>query len=114
MKATTHRKAGFRSAAEFKERTEAYLQMCCEKRRLPNPAGFCVFSSISRAQFAALREKFPLQYDLCCAAFLDEAINLKCPNSSAVLQYLRTLTESDGVEEGSFRLYCEGGLEDGI
>ena len=104
----------FRSAAAFRKRREAYLAYCAEKKRIPNPAGFCAFAGITRAAFARLAIAFPLQYDLTCSAFLDEALNTKCANSGAVMQFLTGMTadRADPRDE-PFRLVCEGGLEDG-
>lgn len=104
----------FRTEAAFRRAYGQYLTRCAESHRLPNPAGFCVFSRISRRGFEALGERFPLEYDLCRMAFLDEALNTKCVNSSAVMQFLQTMTgEKESADGDSFRLICEGGLEDG-
>ena len=104
----------FRSAAALRKTRERYIAYCGEQKRIPNPAGFCAFAGITRAAFEALAAHYPLQYDLTRSVFIDEALNTKCPNSGAVMQFLTAMSaEAEAGKDEPYRLVCEGGLEDG-
>ena len=83
--------AGFRTEAAFRRRLDEYVEMCREKKRVPNVPGFCSFCRIMRDDFAALKERFPLQFDVAQSTFLDEALNTKAANTGSMMDFLMTL-----------------------
>lgn len=102
------RRAAVRSKLRFHESYEAYLTMCTQNRRLPNAAGFCRYAKIKREELFALRECYPLEYDLLESAFIDEALNMKAPNSGTTMSYLRSLTSPECGETGDgVTVFCE-------
>ena len=104
----TKRREAVRSRARFHESFEAYLTMCMQKRRIPNAAGFCRFAKIKREELYALRECYPLEYDLLESAFIDEALNMKVPNSGTTMSYLRSLTSPEEERDsGAVTIFCE-------
>lgn len=111
---TKNEKPIFRSAAALRKTRERYIAFCAEQKRIPNPAGFCAYAGITKAAFEALAMQYPLQYDITRSVFIDEALNTKCPNSGAVMQFLTAMSAETAEEKDEpFRLVCEGGLEDG-
>lgn len=99
----------FAGEAEFRRKLRAYVKYCNTKdaERLPNVAGFCRFCKIRRSDFAALREAYPLCYDLAQSTFMDEALNKKAPNASATMAFLlERVCAVDEDEDGTVKILC--------
>lgn len=104
----TKRREAVRSRARFYESFEDYLTLCAQKKRLPNAAGFCRYAKIKREELYALRECYPLEYDLLESALIDEALNMKAPNSGTTMSYLRSLVSPEIEREGdAVTIFCE-------
>ena len=112
----SRRGSPFKSEAAFRRGLEKYVAYCAEKKRVPNAAGFCSYCGIMRKDFAALEERFPLQFDIAQSTFLDEALNTKAANTGAMLEFLMTLCR--GHEEpagGGLQVVCDhDAVEDGF
>ncbi len=97
----------FSTEAEFWRRLRAYLKQCdAEPQRLPNVAGFCRFCRIRRADFAALKERFPLCYDVALSTFIDEALNRKALNTAATMTFLLEQLNGGEQEGAQVRILC--------
>ena len=96
----------FESEAEFSRRLRAYLKFCDDPMRLPNSAGFCRFCGIRRDALTAMKERFPLAYDLMESTFLDEALNRKVPNPAATMAFFYEQVEKDGGAAPHFQIIC--------
>lgn len=104
--------AAFGSEAVFRRKLKSYIKHCNldeKHRRLPNAAGFCRFCSITRGDFAALAEIYPLMFDIAESTFIDEALNTKFPNSAANMSFLTELTDSicGSDRSDTLRIICE-------
>lgn len=110
--AQTKNPPAFASEAVFRRKLKSYIKHCNldeKHRRLPNAAGFCRFCAITRSDFAALSEIYPLMFDIAQSTFIDEALNTKFPNSAANMNYLAELTSSICGNDGgnTVRIICE-------
>ena len=112
----SRRGSGFQSEAAFRRRLKDYVSYCTEKKRVPNAAGFCSYCGIMRKDFAALEERFPLQFDIAESTFLDEALNTKAANTGAMLEFLMTLCRGHEEQAGdALRVVCDhDAMEDGV
>ncbi len=101
----------FETEAVFRRKLKSYIKHCNadeKHRRLPNAAGFCRFCAITRSDFAALSEIYPLMFDIAESTFIDEALNTKFPNSAANMNYLAELTSSIcGDNPNTVKIVCE-------
>jgi len=111
-------KPPFRSEAAFRRSYLKYLDMCMGDgdakavRRIPNTAGFCAFSSITSAQFAALRELYPKAFDIMRSHFIDAAVNSKLPNTGPVLEYLLGNVNRFCDDDGDYEISIDGGFDE--
>ena len=113
----------FPSESVFRRKLKQYVRYCSEdesNKRLPNAAGFCRFCGIRRSDYAALRQVYPLMYDIAESTFIDEALNTKVVNSGAIMNFIHefnasvTQPESAGAGESELRIVLEhDGAEDG-
>lgn len=106
---TTH-SAVFESEAVFRRKLKSYIKHCSDEkaRRLPNAAGFCRFCSISRHDFAHLKEAFPLMFDIAQSTFIDEALNTKFPNSAANMSFITDFNNAiSGESRDTVKIICE-------
>ncbi len=102
--------AVFESEAVFRRKLKSYIKHCSDEkaRRLPNAAGFCRFCSISRHDFARLKEAFPLMFDIAQSTFIDEALNTKFPNSAANMSFITDFNNAiSGESRDTVRIVCE-------
>ncbi len=81
-------KVPFASEADVERKLRAYLKHCTEPPRLPNVAGFCRFCHVKRSDFLALREQFPVAFDVALSTFMDEALNCKAANPASTMSFL--------------------------
>jgi|GEM_PF-2187842 len=113
----------FANEAVFRRKLKQYVRYCGEdesNKRLPNAAGFCRFCNIRRSDYAALREVFPLMYDIAESTFIDEALNTKVVNSGAIMTFIHefnasvTQPEAEVRAENQLRIVLEhDGEQDG-
>ncbi len=112
----------FENEAVFRRKLKSYVKHCHDEKciRLPNAAGFCRFSGIRRQDFKALALSYPLLYDVAQSTFIDEAFNMKMPNSAAYMSFISQFNEHLGEnceedENGTVRVILEQDPEtDGI
>ncbi len=110
MTELTKESAVFDSEAVFKRKLKSYVKHCTNEkaRRLPNAAGFCRFCSISRTDFARLKDAFPLMFDIAQSTFIDEALNTKFPNSAANMSFITDFNNlMSGEGRDTVRIICE-------
>jgi len=111
------KKIVFESEAIFRRKLKSYVKFCSEdehSRRLPNAAGFCRYCGIRRKDYAALKDVYPLMYDIAESTFIDEALNTKVVNSGAIMNFVHEFNASVTRPEensGEFRLVCEHDYE---
>ena len=67
----------FKTAKDFMNVFEEYLEDCKEKEKLANIAGFCVFADINRDTFYAQQEIYPDTYKKINQTLEDVTINAK-------------------------------------
>jgi hypothetical protein len=89
---TNGKPASFRSGGALLRAYADYAAACGEGKRFPNFAGFAAYRGMGRAELAALRLCYQREYDVICAALIDEALNSKIVNSGAVMEYIEGLS----------------------
>lgn len=104
----------FATAGAFRHKLTSYFAECGHER-LPNVAGFCSRSRITRSEYFALREYYPTEFDIAESTFIDIAVNSKLLNTGTGLGYLLgTLNgialEPDEAEDGTLRVVSEHDL----
>ncbi len=102
----------FSCTLQFERKLRDYLQFCNDGERLPNVAGFCRFAKIRRADFAALKARFPLAYDVAESTFIDEALNHRAPNTAATMTFLiDQVTLQEDAPRSAVQIICAQDVE---
>ena len=79
----------FKTDKDFYNKFKEYIQYCNKKERLPNVAGFCVYSDINRDTFYAQKEYYSDTFKKINEMLEDEALNNKYTNDTLKIFYMK-------------------------
>ena len=79
----------FKTDKDFYNTFKEYIQYCNKEERLPNVAGFCVYSDINRDTFYAQKEYYSDTYKKVNEMLEDEALNNKYTNDTLKIFYMK-------------------------
>lgn len=79
----------FKTDKELKNKFVEYINYCKKEERLPNVAGFCVFSDINRDTFYAQKEYYSDTVKEIEDILEDEALNCKGFNDTRIIFYMK-------------------------
>ena len=79
----------FKTDNEFKHKFIEYIDYCEQKQRLPNVAGFCVYSDINRDTFYAQQDYYSDTFKKINDMLEDEALNNKYVNDTLKIFYMK-------------------------
>ena len=79
----------FKTDKDFYNKFKEYIQYCNKEERLPNVAGFCVYSDINRDTFYAQKEYYSDTYKKVNEMLEDEALNNKYTNDTLKIFYMK-------------------------
>ena len=79
----------FKTEKDFKNKFKEYIKYCNENKRLPNIAGFCVYSDINRDTYYAQKEIYPDTFKKNDTILEDEALNNRFTNDAVKIFYMK-------------------------
>lgn len=79
----------FKTDKDFYNKFKEYIQYCNKEERLPNVAGFCVYSDINRDTFYAQQEYYSDTFKKINEMLEDEALNNKYTNDTLKIFYMK-------------------------
>ena len=79
----------FKTDKEFYDKFCKYVHYCNDEKKLPNVAGFCVYSNINRDTFYAQNEYYSDTFKKINDMLEDEALNNKYVNDTLKIFYMK-------------------------
>lgn len=79
----------FKTDKDFYNKFKEYIQYCNKEERLPNVAGFCVYSDINRDTFYAQKDYYSDTFKKVNEMLEDEALNNKYVNDTLKIFYMK-------------------------
>ena len=79
----------FETDKDFHNKFIEYVKYCDKEKRLPNVAGFCVYSNINRDTFYAQKDYYSDTYKKVNEMLEDEALNNKYVNDTLKIFYMK-------------------------
>ncbi len=92
----------FKTDKEFLEKFNKYIKDCEKREKLPNVAGFCVYSLMTRETFYKQKEYYSDTFDIVNSSLEDNALNNKTVSPTILSLYLKNKCNyADKVENNN-------------